>query len=107
MPQTVKLHQVLAIEKGTQTETLRRLTLATRGMGTTGEQSPLSGLSRTYEARDDDPNNNISPLYGHRSVEPIKSQAPRAGIARGAAFCVGFCIASADPASNGGVKDHA
>lgn len=49
-----KLHQILAIEKGVAAETDRRVALATRGMEVGGEQSPLDGLSRTYQPRKED-----------------------------------------------------
>ena len=48
-----KLHQILAARPTVMTETTRLLTLATQGLGSTGEQSPLSGLSRTYEPREE------------------------------------------------------
>ena len=49
-----KLHQILAVERTTSAETKRILGLAIQGLGVTGEQSPLSGISRTYTPRDDD-----------------------------------------------------
>ena len=43
-----KLHQILAIDRGVGADTQRTVTLATQGIGVTGDQSPLNGLSRTY-----------------------------------------------------------
>lgn len=48
-----KLHQILAASRGVATETERLLMLAAHGLGAVGEQSPLSGISRTYKPRDE------------------------------------------------------
>ena len=49
-----KLHQILAIDRGVGADTQRAVELATRGTGVTGDQSPLNGLSRTYQPRAED-----------------------------------------------------
>lgn len=49
-----KLHQLLAIERGVVADTDRKIALATRGIDVTGEQSPLTGISRTYQPRRED-----------------------------------------------------
>jgi hypothetical protein len=48
-----KLHQIIAASAGVSTETERLLNLAAQGLGVVGEQSPLSGISRTYKPRDE------------------------------------------------------
>lgn len=49
-----KLHQILAIERSAATDADRQIGLATRGIEQTGDQSPLTGISRTYEPRTED-----------------------------------------------------
>jgi hypothetical protein len=49
-----KLHQILAVERGVQADTDRKVTLAMRGTNVDGEASPLSGLIKTYAPREED-----------------------------------------------------
>lgn len=49
-----KLHQILAADRARSQETDRKLTLAVQGLGAAGEQSPLSGISRSYKPRQED-----------------------------------------------------
>lgn len=48
------LHQILAIERGVQADTDRKVSLALRGTSVEGEASPLSGRIKTYEPREAD-----------------------------------------------------
>jgi hypothetical protein len=48
-----KLHQILAIERGAKQDADRDVGIAVRGLGVEGEQSPLTGLVKTYEPRDE------------------------------------------------------
>lgn len=49
-----KLHQILAVERGAKTDADRDLGIAVRGLGVEGEQSPLTGLVKTYRPRNED-----------------------------------------------------
>lgn len=62
-----KLHQILAAEGGASKETERILTLAGQGLGATGEQSPLSGISRTYAPREEN-GDQLPGVYQHVQI---------------------------------------
>jgi hypothetical protein len=74
------LHQILAIERGVAADAERKIALATKGIEQTGEQSPLTGLSRSYKPRADE-GDALPPQYQHvqisleRDVLPMIAQA--------------------------------
>lgn len=70
-----KLHQILAAHGGAENETKRLMALAAQGLGVTGEQSPLSGISRTYKPRQDG-GDQFPPVYQHVQISVGKQVLP-------------------------------
>jgi hypothetical protein len=63
-----KLHQMLAIERQVTDDAQRNTTLATRGIENLGEQSPLFGISRSYQPRADD-GDKLPPVSQHVQIK--------------------------------------
>ena len=70
-----KLHQILAAHTGAENETKRLTALAAQGLGVAGEQSPLSGISRTYEPRQDG-GDQLPGKYQHVQISVEKQVMP-------------------------------
>ncbi len=52
---TTYLHQLIAVQRGVDEETAKTLGAVKHLLAVGGDQDPLTGLSRVYEARSDDP----------------------------------------------------
>lgn len=99
-----KLHQILAAERGVNTETERLLALAVQGLGVTGEQSPLSGISRTYQPRADQGGEELPAAYQHVQIKVERDILPLIGEAFGKLLDVRYTRDEANTQARADVK---